>query len=90
MAQDHRYANETGSAVHDLREKASDQLDKVADHVESAVKSIAERGREVGADVQTVAGNVKSAVDTSVKDQPMATLAMAAVLGFVLGAIWKS
>lgn len=90
MAQDHRFSNETGNAVHDLREKASDQLDKVADHVESAVKSIAERGREVGADVQTVAGNVKSAVDTSVKDQPMATLAMAAVLGFVLGAIWKS
>jgi ElaB/YqjD/DUF883 family membrane-anchored ribosome-binding protein len=25
-----------------------------------------------------------------VKDQPMATLAMAAAVGFVLGAIWKS
>ena len=90
MAQDHRYSNDTGNAVHDLREKAGGQLEKVADQVESAVKTIAERGKEVGADVQTVAGNVKSAVDTSVKDQPMATLAMAAVLGFVLGAIWKS
>ena len=37
-----------------------------------------------------VAGNVKGAVDKSVKDQPMATLAVAAVLGFVLGALWKS
>ena len=90
MAQDHRYSTDTGNAVHDLREKASDQLGKVTDHVESAVKTIAERGKEVGADVQTVAANVKSAVDSSVKDQPMATLAIAAALGFVLGAIWKS
>jgi ElaB/YqjD/DUF883 family membrane-anchored ribosome-binding protein len=29
-------------------------------------------------------------VDKSVKDQPMATLALAAVIGFVLGAIWKA
>jgi ElaB/YqjD/DUF883 family membrane-anchored ribosome-binding protein len=40
--------------------------------------------------VQEVAGNLKGAVDRSVKDQPMATLAMAAVVGFVLGALWKS
>jgi ElaB/YqjD/DUF883 family membrane-anchored ribosome-binding protein len=33
---------------------------------------------------------LKSAVDKSLKDQPMATLALAAALGFVLGAIWKS
>ena len=26
----------------------------------------------------------------SVKDQPMATLAMAVTVGFVLGALWKS
>jgi len=37
-----------------------------------------------------VAGNLKGALDTSLKDQPMATLAFAAVVGFVLGAIWKS
>ena len=37
-----------------------------------------------------VAGNLKRAVDKSVKDQPMATLFMAAAVGFVLGALWKS
>ena len=37
-----------------------------------------------------VAGNVKGAVDKSIKDQPMATLAVAAAAGFVLGALWKS
>ena len=40
--------------------------------------------------MQEVAGNFKGAVDRRSKDQPMATLAMAAVVGFVLGALWKS
>ena len=49
-----------------------------------------EQGREAGEQVQEVAGNIKGAVDKSVKDQPMATLAVVAALGFVLGALWKS
>jgi len=40
--------------------------------------------------MQEVAGNMKGAVDTTIKQQPMATLAIAAVIGFVLGALWKS
>ena len=90
MAQGTPYSTDTQRAKHDFRDAAVDQLDKVADQVEGAVKSIAERGREVGGEVQAVAGNLKSAVDTSVKEQPMATLAVAAVLGFVMGALWKS
>ena len=92
MPQDNRYTTDTSTSnsVHEMRERAGDQLEKVADRVESTVKAIAERGKEVGAEVQTVAGNMKTAVDTSVKDQPMATLAIAAALGFLVGAIWKS
>ena len=51
---------------------------------------VAEQGREVGARLQEVTGNFKGALDKSIKDQPMATLAGAAIVGFVLGAIWKS
>jgi ElaB/YqjD/DUF883 family membrane-anchored ribosome-binding protein len=36
-----------------------------------------------------VGGNLRSAVDKSVREQPMATLALVAVAGFVLGALWK-
>jgi ElaB/YqjD/DUF883 family membrane-anchored ribosome-binding protein len=61
----------------DLSEKASEMKDKSIDRL-----------RETGAG--EVAGNVKGAVDKSVKDQPMVTLAMAAAVGFVLGALWKS
>jgi ElaB/YqjD/DUF883 family membrane-anchored ribosome-binding protein len=90
-----------GSATHDIKEKATDQFEKLADKATDQFKSVAdkaehvasrvaEQGREAGERMQEVAGNFKGAVDRSVKDQPMATLAMAAVVGFVLGALWKS
>lgn len=90
MDQGSHYSTNPSNAKHELRDKAAEQFEKVADNVEGAVKSVTERGREVGEDVQKVAGNLKTAVDTSVKDQPMATLAVVAALGLVLGAIWKS
>ena len=88
-------------AAHEGKEKLTDQFDKTADRTKDQFRSVAnqaeqvanrvaEQGREAGERVQEVAGNLKGAVDRSVKDQPMATLAMAAVVGFVLGALWKS
>jgi ElaB/YqjD/DUF883 family membrane-anchored ribosome-binding protein len=73
-----------------MADKATDQLNKVADQVEGVASRVADQGREMGEKVQVVADNFKGAVNKSVKDQPMATLAMAAALGFVLGALWKS
>ncbi len=70
--------------------KAGEQFDRVVEGAEGAMRSVAGTGREAGERVQEVAGNLKSAVDKSVKDQPMATLAVVAALGFVLGALWKS
>ena len=56
--------------------------------------SISDRVSDVAGDaaqqVQDVAGNVKGAINKSVKDQPLTTLMMAGALGFVLGALWKS
>jgi ElaB/YqjD/DUF883 family membrane-anchored ribosome-binding protein len=95
------YRGQTTGSAQDLKEKATDQFgniadkatDKfrdVADQAEHFASRVAEHGREVGGNVQEVAGNLKSAVDKSVMNQPMATLAMAAIVGFVLGALWKS
>ncbi len=100
-AQSTPYRGQSTGSTQDLKEKATDQFEKiadtaadkfrdVADQAEHIASRVAEQGREVGDKVQQVAGNIKGAVDKSVKDQPMATLAMAAALGFVLGAIWKS
>ena len=71
-------------------EAATDQIGRAAGTVEGVASRVAEQGREAGQQVQEVAGNIKGAVDKSVKDQPMTTLAVAAMVGFVLGALWKS
>lgn len=73
-----------------LADKATDQFNRAADAVEDVASRVASQGRAAGQQVNEVAGNIKGAVDKSVKDQPMATLAVAAALGFVLGALWKS
>jgi ElaB/YqjD/DUF883 family membrane-anchored ribosome-binding protein len=72
----------------DLKDQAADQIKKVAGEVEGYASDAMDKLRDTGAG--EVAGNLKGAVDKSVKDQPMATLALAAAVGFVLGAIWKA
>lgn len=92
MAQSSQYGgrSDLSDKAADLKDMATDQFKKVADRVEGVATSAADQAREVGDRAGEVAGNIKSAVDKSVKDQPMATLAMAAAVGFVLGALWKS
>jgi ElaB/YqjD/DUF883 family membrane-anchored ribosome-binding protein len=51
---------------------------------------VAEQVHDYGEKAQEAAKNFKPYVEKSMKDQPMATLASAAVMGFILGAIWKS
>lgn len=51
---------------------------------------IVEGAREASESAQQVAENFQQAVDRSVRDQPLTTLALACVTGFVLGAIWKA
>jgi ElaB/YqjD/DUF883 family membrane-anchored ribosome-binding protein len=75
--------------VENMAERATDQLRGMADRASSAAGRVAEQGREAGERMQDVAGNFKGAVDKSVREQPMATLALAAIAGFVLGAMWK-
>ncbi len=93
--------NGPSGRTEDMKSKASEQLGAVSDAVNDTVRDasrkvenmagdLAQRGREVGDQVQDAAGNAKQAVDTSLRDHPMTTLAAAAVIGFVLGAIWKS
>ena len=72
----------------EIKDMASDQIKKVANQAEGMASDALDKLRDTGAG--EVAGNLKGAVDKSVKDQPMATLAVAAAVGFVLGALWKS
>ena len=50
---------------------------------------VADQAREYGEQAQDAVKQVKPFVEKSLKEQPMVTLAAVAVLGFVLGALWK-
>ena len=89
MAQSSPYGR-TSDQISGLADKAADQASRAAAQAQEMAARVAEQGRETGERVQEVAGNFKGALDKSVTDQPMATLAMAAAVGFVLGALWKS
>ena len=73
-----------------LKQKATDQFGRAADQAEEMANRVAEQGRETAERMQDAAGNVGGAVNKSMKEQPMATLVLAAIVGFVLGALWKS
>lgn len=73
-----------------MSDRASDTVRSGMHSAEQTANRMMQQGREVGEGMQEVAGNFRMAVDKSVREQPMATLAMAAVVGFVLGAIWKT
>jgi ElaB/YqjD/DUF883 family membrane-anchored ribosome-binding protein len=78
------------NSADDLASKASDQIDRVVSSVEQTARTIADQGRQAGEQVGVVADNFKTAVDKSVSEQPLTTLAVAAAVGFVIGALWKS
>jgi ElaB/YqjD/DUF883 family membrane-anchored ribosome-binding protein len=82
-------AQSTQEKLEGMADKASEQFRHYAGRAEEAAGRVADRGREAGERVQDVAGNFKGAVDKSIREQPMATLALAAVAGFLLGALWK-
>lgn len=92
MAQSSQFRGQSdlGATAADLKDKASDQFKKVADRVEDIATSAADQTQEMGERMQEMAGNVRGAINKSVKEQPMTTLAIAAMAGFVLGALWKS
>jgi ElaB/YqjD/DUF883 family membrane-anchored ribosome-binding protein len=72
-----------------MREMAANTEDKLKDAQELA-SNIAEQARVYGEKAQEAAREFKPFVEKSMKDKPMQTLAGAAAIGFLLGAIWKN
>jgi len=71
-----------------MRETVTNTEDKLKDAQELA-SNIAEQARVYGEKAQEAAREFKPFVEKSMKDKPMQTLAGAAAIGFLLGAIWK-
>ena len=83
------YSGLASDQISDLKDKAAEQFSSTANQAERMVRQVADQGRAAGERMQEVG---RQALDRSIKDQPMvtlATLAAAAIVAFVLGALWK-
>jgi ElaB/YqjD/DUF883 family membrane-anchored ribosome-binding protein len=83
-------AKDIADTTKELRDKAMAGAERAAEEVSSAARHLADQGREVTENVSAVADNFQRALNKSIREQPMTTVAAAVIVGFVLGAIWKS
>ena len=75
--------------LREMADVATDKIKNVTESAEEIAGKVAEQAREYGDKAQEAVKNLKPYVDKSMKEQPMATLGVAAVIGFVLGALRK-
>jgi ElaB/YqjD/DUF883 family membrane-anchored ribosome-binding protein len=68
---------------------ASDRITDTTEKAQDLASGAAEQARQYGEKARDAARQFKPFVERSLKDRPVATLAGAAVIGFVLGALWK-
>ena len=70
--------------------KAAETVRGAADKASDLAGRAVDLGREVCEIAQKAPAAMRDALDKSLKEQPMATLAIAGAIGFLLGAVWKS
>ncbi len=73
-----------------VADTASEYASRAYQAAQGAVDGVSEHAGEAQARLQDAASTVRTAVDRSLKTQPLTTLAVAAIAGFVVGALWKS
>jgi len=77
------------AATDRTREMASSTENKITAGAQELAGHIAEQARVYGEKAQEAAREFKPFVEKSMMNKPMQTLAGAAAIGFLLGAIWK-
>jgi ElaB/YqjD/DUF883 family membrane-anchored ribosome-binding protein len=82
-------ASTSKDRLDDMAAKATDQLGKVTENAQEIAGKLAEQAQRYGEQAQEAAKKFKPYVEKQMKEQPMATLAVAAAIGLLLGAMWK-
>jgi ElaB/YqjD/DUF883 family membrane-anchored ribosome-binding protein len=72
-----------------MADAAADRLENAAQSAQELAGKVADQAKIYGEKAQEAAQNVRPYVEKSMKDQPLQTLAVASIIGFVLGALWK-
>jgi ElaB/YqjD/DUF883 family membrane-anchored ribosome-binding protein len=83
------YSGLASDQISDLKDKATKQFSSTANQAESMARQVADQSRAAGERMQEVGGKFRQALDKSIKDRPIATLAAAAIVAFALGALWN-
>lgn len=79
----------TNERVPDMAEGTMQRVRDAAAGAQEFAGKLTDQARELGEKAQHAAGSFKPYLETSMQERPMATLAIACALGFVLGALWK-
>src|SRR5262245_31924366 len=75
--------------LREMADVATDKFKNVTESAEEMAGKVTEQARECGEKAQEAVKNFKPYVEKSMKEQPLATLGIAAVIGFVLGSLWR-
>jgi ElaB/YqjD/DUF883 family membrane-anchored ribosome-binding protein len=75
--------------LRDTADATGERMKETADSGQEMAGNLADRARHYGEQAQDAVKQFKPFVEKSLKERPMATVAGAAVVGFVLGALWK-
>jgi ElaB/YqjD/DUF883 family membrane-anchored ribosome-binding protein len=86
---DRSAADSAKERVREMADAAAEQFKGVAGNADEITARAAEQARVYGEKAQELAKNFKPYVEKSIKEQPMATLAVAAAIAFALGALWR-
>jgi ElaB/YqjD/DUF883 family membrane-anchored ribosome-binding protein len=78
-----------GEALGEVSDKAAEFRDRAGAVAADAATAVKERGREAVEKLPEIASSMRSEIEKSIKERPLATLAIAAGLAFVAGALCK-
>ncbi|PPD43462.1 MAG: hypothetical protein CTY15_09815 [Methylocystis sp.] len=84
---------EVGGAIAEQASAATDQMGRVVQQgvgrANAALSAVTERSGQAAQRTGEVLGNFRSAIETSARSQPGTTVALAALAGFLFGAVWR-
>jgi ElaB/YqjD/DUF883 family membrane-anchored ribosome-binding protein len=79
----------TKEHLRDMADATGERVKETADSAQEMAGNIADQARHHGERAQEAVKQFRPFVEKSLKEQPIATLAVAAAIGLVLGALWK-
>ena len=72
-----------------LASKGNKAFQRARTNVEGVISDVQDKGMEAVGAVREVGDNVVDAIDESLRKRPYTTLAIAAGIGFLFGAMWR-